>query len=131
MSWQYFKEYDKITAFLIAGVLGLAVETVVLVGLTEQGLNLYFSKLVAIEAAIISVFFVNDRFAFKTLEKKAYALIRTNIVRTGGTVLSFAGLFIGIDLGFHYVLANAFGVLIGSGFNYYFERVLTWESVQS
>jgi len=122
----YFKDYKKITAFLVAGVLGLAVETGVLVILKEQGVNLYLSKLVAIEAAIIAVFLINDNFAFRGLEKKTYALLRTNLVRSGGTILSFLGLYIGVNIGFHYVSANAFGVIIGSVFNYYFERVLTW-----
>jgi len=127
VNFDYFRDYKKVSAFLIAGVLGLLVETVVLVVLNEMGLGLYVSKLVAIEAAIIAVFLVNDNFAFRNLEKKAYALLRTNFVRSGGTILSFAGLYIGVDMGFHYVAANALGVVLGSGFNYYFERVLTWE----
>ncbi|EHK01254.1 putative membrane protein [Candidatus Haloredivivus sp. G17] len=84
--------------------------------------NLYISKLVALEAAIATVFFINDHFAFSEFGKKAFAILRTNLVRAGGTLISFSGLYIGVELGLHYMIANTIGVGLGSMFNYYFER---------
>ncbi|EHK02152.1 putative membrane protein [Candidatus Haloredivivus sp. G17] len=85
--------------------------------------NLYISKLVALEAAIATVFFINDHFAFSEFDKKAFAILRTNLVRAGGTLISFSGLYIGVELGLHYMIANTIGVGLGSMFNYYFERL--------
>jgi len=127
INFGYFTDYRKVSAFLLAGVVGLGVETIVLVLLKQLGIGLYLSKLAALEAAILIVFLINDNYAFDDLEKKTYALIRTNLVRSGGTLLSFLGLYLGVRFNLHYLLANTIGVVMGSVFNYYFERVMTWE----
>lgn len=130
MNLEVFTDYRKIAEFLSAGVVGLVVENGVLFGLVDlASVNLYFSKLVALEAAIVTVFYINDRIAFKEFEKKAYALLRTNAVRAGGTLISFLGLYIGVEFGLHYLVANTVGVGVGSMFNYYFERLTTWDSI--
>lgn len=130
MNLEVFKDYMSLTKFLLAGVVGLVVENGVLFLLFDYGtVNLYVSKLIALEAAIITVFYINDHFAFEQYDKKAYAIIRTNIVRAGGTLISFAGLYIGVELGLHYMIANTLGVGVGSMFNYYFERLKTWNSI--
>ncbi len=130
MNWEVFRDYESLTKFLIAGVAGLGVETGVLFLMFDLGsLNLYLSKFVALEAAIVTVFYLNDHYAFEKYDKKAYAILRTNVVRAGGTILSFTGLYVGVELGMHYLIANAIGVVVGSMFNYYFERIITWDSV--
>lgn len=130
MKLEVFKDYMSLTKFLLAGVVGLVVENSVLFLLFDFGsVNLYISKLVALEAAIVTVFFINDNFAFSEFDKKAFAILRTNIVRSGGTLISFAGLYVGVELGLHYMIANTIGVGLGSMFNYYFERLKTWNSI--
>ena len=130
MKLEVFKDYMSLTKFLLAGVVGLVVENGVLFLLFDFGsVNLYISKLVALEAAIVTVFFINDNFAFSEFDKKAFAILRTNIVRSGGTLISFAGLYVGVELGLHYMIANTIGVGLGSMFNYYFERLKTWNSI--
>jgi putative flippase GtrA len=130
MNLHVFRDYSTLIKFLSAGFGGLIVENSALFLLHGLlSVNLYFSKFIALEAAIVTVFFLNDRFAFKEFEKKAYALLRTNIVRAGGTLISFLGLYIGVEIGFHYLIANTGGVAVGSMFNYYFERITTWDSV--
>jgi dolichol-phosphate mannosyltransferase len=130
MKLEVFKDYMSLTKFLLAGVVGLVVENGVLFLLFDFGsVNLYISKLVALEAAIVTVFLINDHFAFSEFDKKAFAILRTNIVRAGGTLISFSGLYIGVELGLHYMIANTIGVGLGSMFNYYFERLKTWNSI--
>ena len=130
MKLEVFHDYDKLAGFLLAGVVGLGVENGVLFLMIDYlGYGLLISKALAIEAAIITVFFINDHFAFQEFQKKAYAILRTNLVRSGGTLLSFLGLYIGVEIGLHYMIANTAGVIVGSFFNYYFERVITWDSV--
>ena len=130
MKLEVFKDYKKIFAFLAAGAVGLGVENLVLyIGVDIFEIGLYLSKFLALEAAIITVFYLNDYFAFQEFDKKAYALIRTNFVRAGGTIISFLGLYAGVSLGQHYLVANTFGVVVASIFNYYFERIITWDSV--
>ena len=130
MKLEVFKDYMSLTKFLLAGVIGLVVENGVLFLMFDYGsVNLFISKLVALEAAIVTVFFINDNFAFSEFDKKAFAILRTNIVRSGGTLISFAGLYVGVELGLHYMIANTIGVGLGSMFNYYFERLKTWNSI--
>ena len=130
MNWEVFRDYESLIKFLIAGIAGLGVETGLLFLMFDLGsLNLYLSKFVALEAAIVTVFYLNDHYAFEKYDKKAYAILRTNVVRAGGTILSFTGLYVGVELGMHYLIANALGVVVGSMFNYYFERIITWDSV--
>jgi dolichol-phosphate mannosyltransferase len=130
MKLEVFKDYMSLTKFLLAGVVGLVVENGVLFLMFDYGsVNLYISKLVALEAAIVTVFFINDNFAFSEFDKKAFAILRTNLVRAGGTLISFSGLYIGVELGLHYMIANTIGVGLGSMFNYYFERLKTWNSI--
>ena len=130
MKLEVFKDYMSLTKFLLAGVVGLVVENGVLFLLFDFGsVNLYISKLVALEAAIVTVFFINDNFAFSEFDKKAFAILRTNLVRAGGTLISFSGLYVGVELGLHYMIANTIGVGLGSMFNYYFERLKTWNSI--
>ena len=130
MKLEVFKDYMSLTKFLLAGVIGLVVENGVLFLMFDYGsVNLFISKLVALEAAIVTVFFINDNFAFSEFDKKAFAILRTNLVRAGGTLISFSGLYIGVELGLHYMIANTIGVGLGSMFNYYFERLKTWNSI--
>ena len=130
MKLEVFKDYMSLTKFLLAGVVGLVVENGVLFLLFDFGsVNLYISKLVALEAAIVTVFLINDNFAFSEFDKKAFAILRTNLVRAGGTLISFSGLYVGVELGLHYMIANTIGVGLGSMFNYYFERLKTWNSI--
>ena len=130
MKLEVFKDYMSLTKFLLAGVVGLVVENGVLFLMFDYGsVNLFISKLVALEAAIVTVFFINDNFAFSEFDKKAFAILRTNLVRAGGTLISFSGLYIGVELGLHYMIANTIGVGLGSMFNYYFERLKTWNSI--
>lgn len=130
MKLEVFKDYMSLTKFLLAGVIGLVVENGVLFLMFDYGsVNLFISKLVALEAAIVTVFFINDNFAFSEFDKKAFAILRTNLVRAGGTLISFSGLYVGVELGLHYMIANTIGVGLGSMFNYYFERLKTWNSI--
>ena len=130
MKLEVFKDYRKILAFLMAGAVGLGVENLFLyIGVDLLNVGLYISKLIALEAAIITVFYLNDYFAFNEFDKKAYAILRTNLVRAGGTMISFLGLYAGVSMGQHYLVANTLGVILASIFNYYFERIITWDSV--
>jgi len=125
-----FRDYESIVKFLIVGAAGFVLETAVLfIFHGVMGVNLFISKALAVESAIIMVFYLNDGFTFKQFKSKTYALLRTNIVRSGGILLSFTGLYLGVSMGIHYLLANILGVIMATGFNYYFERIVTWDSV--
>gem|GEM_PF-6585638 len=114
---------------MTVGAAGFFLETLVLYvfyGVLEY--NLFISKAIAVESAIILVFYLNDGFTFRKFKTKTYALLRTNIVRSGGILLSFIGLYLGVSLGLHYLISNLLGVLLATGFNYYFERTVTWDA---
>lgn len=130
MNLHVFRDYESIVKFLIVGAAGFVLETAVLsIFHGVMGVNLFISKALAVESAIIMVFYLNDGFTFKQFKSKTHALLRTNIVRSGGILLSFTGLYLGVSMGIHYLLANILGVIMATGFNYYFERIVTWDSV--
>lgn len=132
MNLESLTDKKRIAKFLGAGAIGFAVENLLLYLLVEYtGLNLYIAKAVGLESAIITVFLINDSVAFSDLDKKAYAVLRTNAVRSAGTAVSFIGLFLGTSAGLNYLVANALAVIAATGFNYVSDFAFTWKGLES
>jgi len=115
--------------FCATSVLGLGLETVVLIFLVEI-LNspLLVAKLVGAEASIAAMFILNNRYTYSGEPGKIMTrFLKSNLVRTGGILISLVALEAGVRLGIWYPLANIIGVCIGFAFNYGFETVYTWK----
>lgn len=118
--------------FSATSIAGLGLETVLLIFLVEF-LNspLLAAKLIGAEASIAAMFILNNKFTYKGNPGKILTrFLRSNLVRTGGILISLIILDIGVKLGIWYPIANIFGVCIGFIFNYGFETLYTWKEHQ-
>lgn len=117
--------------FLAVGATGALLDTVLLAVLHGQvGLSLLPAKILAAEAAIVLMFFVNDHWTFANehgLETVPRRLLTSNTVRLAGLATG-TGILLALDaLGVWYVAANAIGLGVGFLVNYAFESLITWQ----
>lgn len=124
---------DRFVQFASAGIVGTAVDNLVLVALVELGgVGPVAAKVVAWELAIVTIFAINERWTFSKHGNAGPRALgrrfaRSNLVRLGGlivTVIVLAGLVYGFDV--WYLLANLIGIGVGFAVNYTFESLFTW-----
>ena len=117
--------------FLAVGATGALLDTVLLAVLHGQfAVPLLPAKIVAAEAAIVLMFFVNDHWTFKDesgLGTASRRLLTSNTVRLAGLATGTGVLLALSSLGVWYVVANAVGLGAGFVVNYAFESLVTWQ----
>lgn len=119
--------------FSATSIAGLGLETVLLIVLVEF-LNspLLIAKLVGAEASIAAMFVLNNRYTYRGNPGKLVTrFLKSNLVRTGGILISLIVLEAGVKIGIWYPVANIIGVCVGFVFNYGFETFYTWKEHQT
>ena len=121
----------QVLRFACVGVLGLAVNTIVLWLLTERA-HLYYlvASALATEAAIVHNFTLNHRWTFADAPADEPALLKLakfNLVALAGLALTVGALYVLTRFaGLHYLVANVVAVGSGTGWNYLANRRWTW-----
>ncbi|MDL0128284.1 GtrA family protein [Halobacterium salinarum] len=125
--------------FVSVGAVGAVVDVTTLLVLTEAaGVWAAAANVASIEAAILVMFAVNDRWTFADAGSGSVGrrLVRSHVVRAGGSTLQYA-LFVGVFYGVT-VDATVFGVdcwliavkggaiAVAMLVNYVFESLFTW-----
>ncbi len=121
----------KFFRFAFVGALGAGLNTVILYLLTELGDIYYiYSALIAIEAAVIFMFFLNNHITFKKMTKLSEilkGLLKSNIIRSTGILTQIGLLYILTEfLGIFYVLSNLIAIVVASVVNFVGERDYNW-----
>jgi putative flippase GtrA len=129
--------------FVSVGVVGATIETLVVAVLTTAlGVGALAAKAVGAELSISTMFFINDRWTFRTDGTFTPGAIarrwgKSHLVRAVGLGVGFVVLALlvrmtdvsllvsGVD--FWPVVANAIGIGIGMIFNYVAESLYTWQ----
>lgn len=130
-SWfQVVAQYGRFAAI---GLAGASMNMGVLYLLTElAGVHYLVSALAAIESALLLVFFLNNEFTFEEpkrgLRAVAEGILRSNVVRAGGTALHLVVLYgLTTYAGLFYLVANVAAIFVASLFNYVGEKTWNWQ----
>ena len=124
---------DRLVKFASAGLAGTAIDFLLLYLLVEAfAVQLEAAKVVSVEAAIVVMFVINDRWTFPQCGAAGYRplarrFLRSNLVRTSGLLVAVAILSVLVRLfGVPYLLANAIGIGCGFAANFLAESYYTW-----
>lgn len=128
-----FTDLKRGVKFSATSIMGLALETVVLIVLVELlKAPLLAAKIVGAEASIAAMFILNNRYTYTGEPGKVVTrFLKSNAVRTGGILISIIVLEAGVRYGIWYPVANIAGVCVGFVFNYGLETAYTWKEHQS
>jgi putative flippase GtrA len=102
------------------------------VGAFDTGLLL--ASLVALEISIVVRFELNDRWTFAGLSRTSHSqrFIRANAGSIGGPMISLAAVnLLTPFLGMNYLVANSFGIALGTVWNWYWSTRVVWRRSQS
>lgn len=121
----------RIIKFMIVGATGILVNEGILYYLVENGVKLIYASPLAIESSIISNHLLNFTWTFKTRSNKKISTYLASLIKYHASVLlgalvNFASLILFTSLGFHYLLSNILGIILGFISNYLFSEHIVW-----
>jgi len=123
----------RLVQFATVGLVGTTIDFAVLITLVERWeLPLELAKVIAVEAAILVMFVLNDRWTFSQWGKDGYRVLlqrlgTSNAVRLGGLTVATVVLSALVRLfGVPYLVANALGIACGFVVNFLAESYFTW-----
>ncbi|QSG03080.1 GtrA family protein [Natranaeroarchaeum sulfidigenes] len=123
----------RLVRFATVGLVGTTIDFAVLITLVERWeFPLELAKVIAVEAAILVMFVLNDRWTFSQWGNDGYrSLLRrlatSNAVRLGGLTVATVVLSVLVRVfGVPYLLANAVGIACGFVVNFLAESYFTW-----
>ena len=118
---------SRILKFACVGCIGIAVNTVVLYILSRWlGLPLVTSSAVAVELAIVSNYFINDRWTFASQAVSVRRFAKFNVASLSGLSVNVAAVWLLTRLGIYFLAANLIGIALGFASNYALSSVWVW-----
>ena len=124
------KEHKKFLKFCVVGLSGIIINEGLLWTLTDfAGFFYLISSAIAIEASILSNFFLNDIWTFKRQRKTRFLarLGKFNLARIVALGINLAILGILTSLGLHYLISNLIGIAIATLFTYLSSLWWVWK----
>ncbi|MDY6776608.1 MAG: glycosyltransferase [Candidatus Nanohaloarchaea archaeon] len=126
-----YRSVAQYLRFATVGAFGAVFNTLILFGLTEfLGLYYMLSSVFAIEASIVTMFFVNNRVTFENTKEGfrevADGIARSNMVRSVGAAINLVLLYLLTELGLFYIFSNILAIAVASVANYFGERRFNW-----
>lgn len=131
--WWEKSQIDKYLRFIGVGAVGAVVNQLFLLVLTElTDLHYLISAAAGIEAAILVMFFLNNRLTFesdlKSLKQTGKAIITSNMVRSLGVAAQLCGLYVLTEFaGIHYFISNIVAIGLASFLTFKGEYEITWD----
>ena len=131
-----FKDRQYVLRFLLVGLSGVFVNSIMLYVLTEWAGWFYIvSSIIATECAIISNYTLNDIWTFadrehRKIEKSWVRFLYFNAISFGGMIINVGVLFfITEKLGLWYMYSNIWGIAASFIWNIYWNNSITWKCV--
>lgn len=130
--WPGLPRMGKLLRFLLVGGLGVVVNSLALVILHQLlRLPLVMASLLAVELAIASNFFWNDRWTFGRKDLSVRRFLKFNLVSLGGLAITTGTLWLLVTHGgVAYVLANLGGIGLATCWNFSLSLLWTWRRGQ-
>jgi dolichol-phosphate mannosyltransferase len=124
--WRHF------IRFCIVGTSGIVVNTAILYALSSlAGMDYKLASVLAIEAAVITNFLLNDAWTFESAGKKGKfsRFLSFNVISIVGALINW-GVLVGLTelAGVYYLVANLIGILVGFLWNYFANVRFTWKT---
>lgn len=125
------RTWKRFVKFCIVGGSGVVVNTGILAALTAFAqMDYRIASIIAIEAAIIWNFFLNDKWTFKKSTNKSNIftkLLKFNGVSLVGAAINWVVLIaITEGLGIYFIISNLVGILVATAWNYLANKKYTW-----
>ncbi len=122
------RRFAKPSKYLVVGGTGAAVNSVGLVLLHQLlALPLVLASALAVEISIASNYFLNDRWTFGRRWPSWRRFLKFNLVSCGGLVITTVTLWALVtDLRSPYLLANLFGIVLATAWNFAINLLWTW-----
>jgi len=127
-------EFHRFLRFCAVGAVGAVLNLLVLFSLTELGVFYLLSGLIAIEAGLLSNFFLNRSWTFKDRRTQGLgsvltALYRDHAVRFVGIVVNLVILWLLTSVfGLYYLASQVIGIAVAMLWNYGGNQWWTWET---
>tara|TARA_B100000315_G_scaffold23990_1_gene20747 strand:+ start:2385 stop:4049 length:1665 start_codon:yes stop_codon:yes gene_type:complete len=125
-SFNYWQRFMK---FNLVGLIGVAVNELILILLAGQGMYYLFSGILAVEVAILSNFILNDAWTFKDRRSghMLVRLLRFNSLMLIGLLINLIILFFITEyVGLHFTVSNLIGIGIASIARYFLSLKWAW-----
>ncbi len=126
------ESHKELVRFLIVGGTGTAVNYIVLT-LTYHflGWPVILAALLSNEVAMVTNFFCHEHWTFANRDdrhgSRKSRFVRYQFVATGGIIITTVMLTILIHFGMHYVLANAFAIIVAVSWNFVMSHRWAWK----
>ena len=123
---------SKFVKFCLVGLSGVVVNLGLLYFFTTYGLYYLFSGLIAIEASILTNFFLNRAWTFKKEAKNVgliKALFLDHVTRSIGIIINMVCLYIFTEyFNFYYIISMAIGIIFSTLWNFVGNTKWVWKS---
>lgn len=118
---------NGLAKFALVGASGAVVNSAVLYALHEWShLPLLVASVLAVEAAVISNYLLNDRWTFAARNRSLRRFARFNLSSLGGLAVNVLAVSVLSRFGLHFLLANLIGIAAGFAANFALSSTWVW-----
>jgi putative flippase GtrA len=119
--------FGRLLKFGAVGAIGVIINTTVLFVLSHWvGLPLLLSSAIAVELAIVSNFFWNNRWTFACRSPSLARFVKFNAASLGGLTVNVVTVWGLTRTGLYFLIANLVGIGVGVAVNYACSVVWVW-----
>lgn len=119
--------FGRLLKFGVVGATGVIINTTILYVLSRWlGLPLLLASAIAVEAAIVSNFFWNNRWTFACRSSSLARFAKFNVASLAGLSFNVAIVWGLTRTGLYFLIANLIGIGVGVAVNYACSVVWVW-----
>ena len=122
--------FGRLLKFGAVGATGVIINTAILYVLSRRlGLPLVLSSAIAVELAIVSNFFWNNRWTFACRSSSLTRFVKFNVASLAGLTVNVTTVWGLTRTGLFFLAANLIGIAVGVAVNYACSVIWVWRRV--